>query len=773
MGIGGPAACAPSGPPILVACVNSMFTGVAQAASIEDGFSVAQTRLHEAGEASDDRSSRAQAVAMSETVPDDASHPALPSPSRTEITRLQRNLAVCASASLLVAGAVATPFAAVRMLEVPGYMTAFGSAMIVINILLAALLFSRGAIEESGDATRLGTAYLFVAVVFVPLVASFPGGVMTASLIGSAASSVWLWSFWHAGFGLCIIRYAWLARRPGRAASLTAAILGVVAAVAALTVVSTSLLPFLPSALSEGRTLFSGESGLIPVVVLAVLAVAFALVCRLRARNLEQLSLVVAMAAALFDVWLTWQGSSRFSLGWYLSKCGSLVTSLVVLISLLHEVTLLHRRAAADNRELARLARKLTLARDRSDRASGAKSRFLAGMSHELRTPLNGILGYAQLLHMEGGLTAGQSARVDAMRSAGAHLLEMINSVLDLSQIEAERLELRAVETDARMVAGACLDLVRPAAERKALALRLVAGADVPGLVTVDPVRLRQVLLNLLGNAVKFSDAGSIEMRLLTAGDGRMLRVEVADTGRGIPAARRPLLFQSFERLGAGAAGEVEGAGLGLALSARLAALMGGRLGHDDNPGGGGVPGGGSVFWLELPLRSDPVRSVVHAAPEQAAAAAAARPLRVLVVDDVDMNRDIAACFLRMAGLQVAVAEDGAEAIRAVAGEDWNVVLMDVRMPLMDGLEATRRIRALSGPRGLVPVVALTAQVFAEQIDECRRAGMDASLSKPFTPESLLAAVRSAAAGDARGCGATAREPAGADGRRMALAGEA
>ena len=157
--------------------------------------------------------------------------------------------------------------------------------------------------------------------------------------------------------------------------------------------------------------------------------------------------------------------------------------------------------------ELERLARHLGKARDLAERASRAKSRFLAGMSHELRTPLNGIMGYAQLLHLEGGLTTAQTARVDAMLGAGAHLLEMINSVLDLSQIEADRLEIHEVEVDLRAVAAACLDLVRPLAETKMLALRLITAPDVPQHIMIDPTRLRQILLNLLGNAVKFTDS--------------------------------------------------------------------------------------------------------------------------------------------------------------------------------------------------------------------------------------------------------------------------
>ncbi len=398
------------------------------------------------------------------------------------------------------------------------------------------------------------------------------------------------------------------------------------------------------------------------------------------------------------------------------------------------------RELRAANTKLERSAQNLATARDVADRANWAKSRFLAGMSHELRTPLNGILGYAELLRMEGGLNATQSERVAAMLGAGKHLLQMITRVLDLSEIEAEHVELQAVELDVLTVAIACLDLVRPQADAKRLALSISVARNARHAVVTDPTRLRQVLLNLLGNAVKFTSKGSVELRLRHVTDAFVLRIEVADTGPGILASERRRLFRDFERLDNVATRTVEGAGLGLALSARLAALLGGCLGHHDNPGGG------SVFWLELPLdtvATSPVTmtSTGEMGPDTDIVPPQPVVLKVLVVDDVAMNRDIAGSFLRAAGHQVTCVEGGAEAIAAVSTMDFDVVLMDVRMPEMDGLEATRRIRALEGSRGRVPIVALTAQAFTEQVEECRKAGMNSHVSKPFEPETLMSAV--------------------------------
>ncbi len=372
---------------------------------------------------------------------------------------------------------------------------------------------------------------------------------------------------------------------------------------------------------------------------------------------------------------------------------------------------------------------------------SRAKSRFLAGISHELRTPLNGILGYAQLLGMEGGLSALQSRRVDAMMTAGTHLLRIISRVLELSEIEAEHAAFEPAMFDPRVVASECLNLVRPMADAKALFLRSFTAPDVPALMTTDPTRFRQILFNLLGNAVKFTQTGGVELRLRRAADGISLRVDVVDTGPGIDVAQRHRLFREFQQLGALVEGGGGSAGLGLAITARLVNLLGGCLGHKENPDGG------SIFWLELPLTD-----MVQAAPVEPpplrqtpdrppADSPNASPLRVLVADDSAINRDVAQAFLLAAGHEVSFAEDGMEAVAAVADSDFDVVLMDIRMPRMGGLEATRRIRGLEGPRGQVPVVALTASAFSDQVDECRSACMDGHLAKPFTMESLLAAL--------------------------------
>ena len=389
------------------------------------------------------------------------------------------------------------------------------------------------------------------------------------------------------------------------------------------------------------------------------------------------------------------------------------------------------------NVELNRLARHLARAKEQAERANQAKSRFLAGMSHELRTPLNGILGYAELLKLGDDLNERQVHWVTAMLEAGEHLLQMINRVLDLSEIEAETVDLKLSQVDLRSFAQACIELVEPVAKVKGIRLGLTFAFDAPIWIMTDAGRLRQILLNLLGNAIKFTGHGSVDLCVLPVGS-LGVRIEVVDTGPGIPAALKSRLFQKFDRLGFSDP-KIEGAGLGLALSAQLASVLKTQLEHRDNPAGG------AIFWMDLSSASEacpPGTPKTETASSVVERPGAAERYRVLVVDDIAMNRDITATFLRSAGHQVMLADCGSEAIDLASSTDFDAILMDVQMPEMDGLEATRRIRLMSGLRGRVPIVAVTAQAFSEQIEQCYAAGMDDHLAKPFKQAALLASLK-------------------------------
>jgi signal transduction histidine kinase/DNA-binding response OmpR family regulator len=431
-------------------------------------------------------------------------------------------------------------------------------------------------------------------------------------------------------------------------------------------------------------------------------------------------------------IWLSIAGRAVFEPG----LAASSERKSVRILGTIRDVT---RRKAIDL-ELELHHSQMERASEAAEQANHAKSRFLAAVTHELRTPLHGILGYAELLILEGGLTSAQSHRLQAMISAGQYLLRMINTVLDVSQIEAGQVELFPVEIELPALIRDCLVVIRPSAEAKGITLAPPPVAPIR--LFADATRLQQVLINLLGNAVKFTPTGTVEVRMWQMGTEESVHLEVADTGPGIRAKHRDKLFQTFERLNAQAVSAIEGAGLGLALAAQLVHLMGGQIGYGDNPGGG------SVFWVELPCGG--------VAGAEANAAATRAPvstthLRVLVADDDSMNRSIATGFLTGGGHEVVCVDGGAAAVEAAGTEHFDVILMDVRMPGMDGLEATRRIRVLPAPRGNVPVVALTAQAFTDQVEACRKAGMNTHISKPFTQVALLAAV--AAIVSAKGSG--------------------
>ncbi len=452
-------------------------------------------------------------------------------------------------------------------------------------------------------------------------------------------------------------------------------------------------------------------------------------------QRIGTLPLVVGVGQADADIYAAWRGKAE--------AIGSAVAALAAIDFLL----LLVVRYALARREigLAALrhgeAQRAALAAQRETavaaaaRTAAVKTRFLATMSHELRTPLNSILGYAELLSLDGNLEPVQAARIAAMRSAGDHLREVVNRVLDFSRVEAEDKPDPPVRTDLAALMAQCRAIAEPMAAAKGLGLTCTMAPDAPLHVMADAASIRQILLNLLGNAVKFTEHGGITLVVTLSAHGT--RFAVADSGIGVPAAQRERLFQPYERLDADRIG-VPGTGLGLAIAARLVARMGGRIGHNDNPLGG------SVFWVELPLR----KAAVEQSPAQAAVVAPpTRPLRVLVADDSAMNRDVAAAFLRAAGHAVVEAADGEAALRLVAEEAFDVVLMDLRMPLLDGIEATRHIRALPGQHGQTPVIAVTADVQEDHGAALRAAGFQAWLIKPIDQTSLLAAVANAAAG--------------------------
>ncbi|WP_374481495.1 PAS domain S-box protein [Zoogloea sp.] len=389
---------------------------------------------------------------------------------------------------------------------------------------------------------------------------------------------------------------------------------------------------------------------------------------------------------------------------------------------------------------VAARTRELLQAKEAAESANRAKSAFLANMSHEIRTPLNAVLGMARIMQRE-GVSPTQAEQLGKIDSAAQHLLGVINDILDLSKIEAEKFILEEGEFALDGVAANVASMVHDRTTAKGLRL-VVEAESLPCLVRGDSTRFTQALLNLVSNAVKFTEAGTILISLRVEarqGNALQVRAEVRDSGIGIPRDVLGKLFRPFEQGDTSTTRRYGGTGLGLAITRRLAELMGGEAGVASDVGVG------STFWFTAWLGVG--RSIQHGLPEVDNGGSAESVLNteyagahILLVEDEPVNQEVAKLFLFDAGLDVAVAGNGAVAVEMAAGSSFDLILMDMQMPEMDGLEATRRIRALPAYRQ-VPIIAMTANAFAEDRAQCMAAGMDDFLSKPVDPDRLFSTI--------------------------------
>ena len=423
----------------------------------------------------------------------------------------------------------------------------------------------------------------------------------------------------------------------------------------------------------------------------------------------------------------------------------------------------LNRQKELLERTVTERTLQLSVAKERAEQSEQVKQQFLANMSHEIRTPMNAIMGMSTSLKRNEHIPA-QEPYLDAIAQSSENLLVIVNDILDLSKIEAGKLEMERVPMDPREVLRNVVEVLRYRTEEKGLTIHTTVAPDVPTSVIGDPTRLNQVLLNLVGNAIKFTDRGSVRIHMdvtqtlrnapapstlridpngTQRGELIGMRFSVTDTGIGIAPEKLALVFDEFAQGDSDHTRKYGGTGLGLSISKRLVIMQGGTITAQSELGKG------STFTVVIPYALQPMDQEPEAKipygpdPGVSSGAGPDRPARILLAEDNNFNVVVAKDELEFAypGVQVDVAANGQLAVEMVQANAYDLILMDVQMPVMNGYEATRAIRALSGEKSRTPILAMTANVMKAEVERCIEAGMDGFIPKPFRQEELVAAI--------------------------------